>query len=92
MRLYELALVIHPSVTEPERKKLLDTIKSWIKDVKIAGENSWGSKALRYRIKKELTGFYHSMQLETEKVLPADFEKKLLHNEKLLRHLLIRKK
>jgi len=92
MRLYELVVILKTSLSEPQRKKLLDTIKSWLKEVKIVEEKAWGSKALRYKIKKELTGFYHSLQLSTEKMIPADFEKKLLENEMILRHLLMRKK
>lgn len=92
MRLYELALIIDPNVAEPERKKLLESIKSWLKDAKVTAEQNLGSRALKYKIKKELTGYYHILQLELEGVLSPEFEKKLLANNKLLRHLLIRKK
>ncbi len=92
MRLYELVVVMKSSLSEADRKKMLETIKSWVKDVKVTSEEALGSKALRYRIKKELTGFYHKMELESENGITADLEKKLLANENILRHLLVRKK
>lgn len=91
MRTYELVLVVKPSLTEPQRKKLLETVKSWLKDLSIK-EESWGSKALAYRIKNELTGYYYDLQLETKTSIPVDLEKKLVENENILRHLVIRKK
>lgn len=92
MRIYELVLVVRPSLSEANRKSLLETVKSWLKDVKVAKEDDWGSKALKYSIKKELTGHYFDLMLETEAVIPGDFEKKLLHEDNILRHLLIRNK
>ena len=93
MRVYELALVFRPAVTEVQRKKLLETVKGWLKDVKIVKEDHWGLKALSYKIKRETSGFFSVLALEAkDAVLPADFEKKLLAQENIIRHLLIRKK
>lgn len=92
MRTYELVVVVNSSLTEPARKKLLDTVKSWLGDVKVAKEEDWGSKALKYRIKKELTGHFFDFHLETADKVPADFEKKLLSQDEVLRHLLVRTK
>jgi ribosomal protein S6 len=91
MRSYELVIVVKPSLIEKERKKLLETVKSWLTEMKVTGEKDLGSKALKYRIKKELTGFYYDFLLEGEKI-PIDFEKKLFTSEGILRHLVIRKK
>jgi len=90
MRTYEFVFVLRP-IAEKDRKTLVDTIKSWIKDAKFTSEESWGSKALKYEIKKELTGFYYDFVFEIE-TIPADFERKLINNENVLRHLVIRKK
>ena len=92
MRTYELAVVLRSSVKEADRKKLVDTIKSWLQDAKITKEEDWGSKALKYPIKKELTGHYFYMLLESAKAIPADVEKRLLSEENVLRHLLVRTK
>jgi len=91
MRLYDLIVVMRSSLSEKEREKLLDSIKSWLKDVKIINSSSWGQKPLSYKIKKEISGIYQKMELEAESI-PADFEKRLNTNENVLRHLLLRKK
>ncbi|MGH7245889.1 MAG: 30S ribosomal protein S6 [Candidatus Levyibacteriota bacterium] len=92
MRTYELVVVVRPTLTEPQRKKLLETVKGWLKDVKVVKENDWGSKALEYKIKRELTGFYYDFMLETQESVPTDFEKRLINDENVLRHLLVRTK
>ena len=90
MRTYEFVLVLKP-VEEKERGKILETIKSWLTDAKILSEKEWGSKALKYRIKKELTGFYYDFMFEIEKI-PADFETRVINTDTVLRHLVIRRK
>lgn len=92
MRSYELVVVLRPSLKEDARKKFLDTLKGWFKDVKFAKEEDLGSKAFKYKIKGELTGHYFDFTLETEAAVPADLEKRLLDNEDILRHLVIRTK
>lgn len=93
MRTYELVLVLRPSLSEKERLKLLDTIKGWFKDFKIVKEEEWGQKALAYKIRHEIAGFYHLLHIEGEKgIPPIGFDKRLLENEQVLRHLLLRTK
>lgn len=91
MRIYELALVLKSSLSQVKRKKAVDTIKSLLKDLKITKEEDVGEKQLAYKIKKENTGYYLDFLFEGESI-PMDFEKKLLANEDVLRHLLIRRK
>lgn len=96
MRLYELVLVLKPSLKETERKKLLGTVKEWLKDVKIKKENDWGQKPLSYAIKKEVAGHYYQLMLEgdpsTGSGLVKDFETRLTRDENILRHLMLRTK
>ncbi|HEX7041733.1 MAG TPA: 30S ribosomal protein S6 [Patescibacteria group bacterium] len=90
MRTYELVLVVKPSLTEANRKKLLDEVKSLLSG-KVTKEEDLGSKALSYKIGKELTGHYFDLFFETEK-LATDLERKLLENDNVLRHLLLKSK
>jgi small subunit ribosomal protein S6 len=104
MRTYELALVLRPSLKEADRKKLLETVKEQLGKVKIAKEHDWGQKALAYPIKKEDAGYYLMWELEIEDPtvlarekhiaggLPADFETRLIRNDGVIRHLLLRTK
>lgn len=91
MRLYDLILVLRPSASEKDREKVLETVKSWMKDMKIAKEESLGQKPLSYKIKKEIAGVYHRFQLEGETV-PEGFEKRIIANDTIIRHLLVRTK
>lgn len=91
MRSYELVLVVSPALTETLRKKLITGVKTLLKDLKIVKENELGQKALAYKIKKQTNGIYFDFFLEGENV-PADFDKKLLENENVLRYLLLRTK
>lgn len=92
MRIYELVLVFKISLSEEKRKKLLETIKSWLKDIKIAKEEDWGQKVLSYPIKKQDSGHYLFLSIEANSGVSSDFEKKLYGQEDILRHLLIRRK
>src|SRR3989344_4001825 len=99
MRIYELALVFRPSLTEAQRKKILETAKGWLKparnatqsvaggDVKIIKEDHAGLKALSYKIKHETSGFFSHLSLEAKESIPLDFEKRILAVEDIIRHL-----
>lgn len=91
MRLYELVLVLRPSLKDADRKKFLGTVKEWLKDVKIKKEDDWGQKPLAYTIKKEAAGYYYQLMLEGENIA-KDFEQRLLRSDNVLRHLLLRTK
>ena len=92
MRLYDLVLVLRTSLSGADRKKFMDQVTVWLGDVKIAKEDEWGQKPLAYKIKKESAGVYVKLNLETETSIPTDFETRLIRNENVLRHLLIRTK
>lgn len=91
MRNYELVLVLRPQVKEADKKKLVDTLKSWFGALKITKEDDMGTKVLSYPIKKETSGIYLDFVLEGENV-PADLEKKVNANDNIIRHLLLRTK
>lgn len=91
MRLYQFVVVLRSSLSEAKQKKLLDLIKDWFKDLKILKEENWGQKVLSYPIKKEKSGHYVYLELEGNSI-PTDFEKRLLREEDVLRHLVIRSK
>jgi ribosomal protein S6 len=79
-------------VKEADRKKLLETVKEWMKPVKVAKEEDWGQKPLAYTIKKEEAGLYYLLQLESEAGVPADLEQRILRDDSIIRHLLVRTK
>ena len=90
MRSYQLILVLKSSLTEANRKKFLETLKSWVKDAKFSKEEEWGEKVLSYKIKRENSGFYLNFLFELKDELSKDFEKKITASDNVLRHLLLR--
>jgi len=92
MRIYELALVLKPSLSAIQRKKVVSIIKSSLKELKLIEEKEIGERPLNYKIKKETIGYYMDFVFEGDSPVSLDFEKKLLNDENVLRHLLVRRK
>lgn len=86
-----MVLVLKAGLTDANRKKLTDTIKGWLKDVKVVSETEMGKKKLAYQIKHEADGYYIGYALQGE-TIPSDFERRLFAQNDVLRHLLLRSK
>ena len=89
MRNYQLILVLKASLTEANRKKLLETVKGFLKSGKVSKQEDLGEKQLAYPIKKEGKGGYFNFLFETDENL-KEMEKNLISNEDILRSLLLR--
>ena len=89
MRQYKLFVVIRSSLKDADRKKLFDGIKDLLGKVKIGKVDEWGQKPLAYPIKREVSGVFAKIEFEGEQ-LAESLEKKLLANDNILRHLLLR--
>ena len=92
MKNYQLVLVLRTSLTEANRKKFLETAKSWIKGAKFTTEEDWGEKVLSYQIKRETAGFYVNYIFELKEELAKDLDKRIVANDGVLRHLLLKVK
>lgn len=92
MKNYQLVVVLKTSLDQANRKKLLETIKTWLKGAKFTKEEEWGEKVLSYVIKRENSGFYINYLFEIKEEFAKDAEKKLIANDNVLRHLLLRTK
>ena len=68
-----------------EMQKLISDNKGKVLEFKELGE-----KKLAYPIKKEISGYYYVMQVEGSHDTVAEFDRKALLNENVLRHLTIR--
>ncbi len=90
MKNYQLVLVLKSSLSEGNRKKFVETVKTWLKDAKFTKEEEWGEKVLSYPIKRENSGFYLNFLFDLKDEFSKDFEKRLTTNENILRHLLLR--
>ncbi len=91
MRNYQLVLVLKTSLSQANRKKFLENIKTLLKDAKFIKEEELGEKTLAYKIKRETSGFYVNYLFELKDELSKDLEKKLIATDDVLRHLILRK-
>lgn len=89
MRNYSLTLIVNPDLKEAERKKLLDSVSSLIKEANNLQTEEWGQKPLTYPIKRQVAGYFAHFSFEAEG-LPMDLEKRLLTADGVLRHLLLK--
>ncbi len=89
MKSYRLVLVLKSSLTESEKKKILDSLKDWLKALKVGEVNELGQKPLSYMVKKQASGHFIELTIEGENI-PADFEQRLNTSDGVLRHLLLR--
>ena len=93
-RTYELVVIADPRLSDEDAVALVDEYKSLIESddsTKITREESWGKKKFAYPIKKFNEGRYHVFYIEAtpENTLPT-VEQRLLQNDKVLRHLVVR--
>ena len=91
MRSYDVALVLRASSTSTQKEKLIDAIKKWLGSAKVVKVDEWGKKKLSYPIKKESEGIYVILSVESDESLKGDFEKRMLMEEAILRHLVLRR-
>lgn len=92
MKNYQLVVVLKTTLSEANRKKLLESVKSWFKGAKFIKEEEWGEKVLSYTIKRQNSGFYINYLFELKDDLEKGIDKRLSTNEDILRHLLLRNK
>lgn len=90
MRTYKLVMLLKSDLTQEKKKKLLDTVGTWA-GAKESKTEELGEKKLAYVIKHEKKADFVSLQFGSEKITP-DFEKRLVIQEDILRHLMIRTK
>jgi ribosomal protein S6 len=84
-------MVLRSDLKDSEKKKFLDSVKEDLGKAKIT-EKEWGQKPLAYPIKKEVSGFFVNWKMDSDSVLPKDFEKDIMTADAVLRHLLLRTK
>lgn len=88
MRSYKLIVVLKGDLSKDKKKKMLETIETWAGalDTKVT---ELGEKKLAYTIKREKKGDYVEMNFNSEKI-DTGFEKRIVNQDDILRHLMIR--
>ena len=77
MTKYEIMFIVKATMEEKKKKKTAEDTK------KLINGNA-------YPIKKEVSGYYYVMNVETDHATIAEFDRKVRINENILRHLIIK--
>lgn len=80
--------MLKSDLSKDARQKMLDSIKTMVGD-REAKENVLGERRLAYPIKKQLKADYVVLEFNSDKVNP-ELEKRLIIQEDIIRHLMIR--
>ena len=93
MENYEIMFIVKNTIEDDANKKVADSLKDLITadKGKIIEFKEMGKRKLAYPIKKELTGTYYVMTVEASHATIKEFDRKVLINENVLRHLIIKK-
>jgi len=92
MNNYEIMFIVKATLESAVVDKTAATFKSIITDNKgkVSEFKALGEKRFAYPIKKEINGYYFLMQLEAPAEAIAEFDRKALIDENILRHLVIK--
>lgn len=92
MTKYEIMFIVKATMEEDQIKKVADDLQKLInnKPSKVIEFKEMGRKKLAYPIKKEVSGYYYVMTVEADHETISEFDRKVLINENVLRHLIIK--
>lgn len=93
MEKYEVMFIVKNTIEDDAVKAVADSLQGIITKGKgkVIEFKEMGKRKLAYPIKKELTGTYFVMTVESSHETIKEFERKVLINENVLRHLIIKK-
>ena len=92
MRKYEIMFMVKATMESSLIEKTADSFKKLLTEnkAKVLESRALGERKLAYPIKKELNGYYFLMQVEAGSEAIAEFDRKALIDENMLRHLIIK--
>ena len=92
MTKYEIMFIVKATMEEEQIKAVSDELQKLInkKPSKVIEFKEMGRKKLAYPIKKEVSGYYYVMTVEADNETIKEFDRKVLINENVLRHLIIK--
>lgn len=92
MTKYEIMFIVKTTLDEASLNKIVKDTQKLITDnkSKVIEFKDMGRKKLAYPIKKEVSGYYYLMHVEATHECIKEFDRKLLINENILRHLILK--
>lgn len=93
MKKYELMFIVKPTIEENEVKKVFESMKTLLKNMKsnIIEEKEMGQRQLAYEIKKHSVGYYFYLLVESTPEPIKEFERVAQINENIIRSLVVKK-
>ena len=93
MNKYEIMFIVKPDLEETAIKNEAESLKKVLTNLeaKIVEEKAMGQRELAYEIKKYKNGYYFLFVVEGSHEAIKEFDRLAGINEKILRHLIIRK-
>jgi len=93
MTKYEIMFIVKATLEETALNNITKEVQSLINNntSKVIEFKEMGRKKLAYPINKEISGFYYLMNVEASHDVIQEFDRKLRINEKVLRHLILKK-
>lgn len=88
MKKYESLYVIVPELNEEETKSVIDKFNGIItaNGGEIVKVDEWGKRRLAYPINYKTEGYYVLVVFESEGNLPAELERNMKNDEKIMRY------
>ncbi len=92
MTKYEIMFIVKATMEEDKIKAVSDELQKLInkKPSKVIEFKEMGRKKLAYPINKEVSGYYFVMTVEADNETIKEFDRKVLINENVIRHLIIK--
>lgn len=93
MTKYEIMFIVKATMESDQVKATAEAMKNIITSEggRVIDFKELGEKKLAYPIKKEINGYYFVMQVEANKDVETEFNRKASIDENVLRHLIIKK-
>ena len=92
MRRYELMFVVKPTLEDEATLKVLETMKTLLKDQKaeLISEKNMGRRELAYEVKGFKNGNYFLLVVEAEPDAVKEFDRVANINEDIIRHIVVK--
>jgi small subunit ribosomal protein S6 len=92
MTKYEIMYIIRPTVSEDERKALIDSLHSVFTsgNSEIRKVDEWGTRDLAYEIQKHRKGYYVVLDVTATEEDRAEFDRIIRLKENILRYLILK--
>lgn len=93
MRKYEIMFIARPTLSEDEKKNVIEKFKKILTDNKatITDEKDMGQRELAYEIKDFKSGFYYVISLEAnDDIAINEFDRQGRNSADIVRHLITR--